>query len=294
VLAGANHHAFMGPGNFGFAFFDPAGRVAIPVLYQHIPGVFRSPRSVHHHPSRVWHYSATSLRPFSRQAIFSAHLPRSGRSSAIGCARLPLSGHTTLHRCLIPEQQSLFHCWRQWLSPCHGVKVYFSWIGNHVAADRRVQDHYALAVRVPIPFTVRRSVKVSFSPKQRSDAIHDTLLLVVAHFTTLIEPGAVFAIFAGIYFYLPKFTAACILNWRWETANFWAMFNRCETLPLPQHILGRQVLPRRYIDYPEAFAYWNLWSSIGAFLSFASFIFFLPVVMFLYTDRGARSPAANP
>jgi cytochrome c oxidase subunit 1 len=60
----------------------------------------------------------------------------------------------------------------------------------------------------------------------------------------------------------------------------------------PQHFLGRQGMPRRYIDYAEAFATWNYVSSLGAFLSFASFLLFIYIVWFTLT-RGARVTENN-
>ncbi len=52
-------------------------------------------------------------------------------------------------------------------------------------------------------------------------------------------------------------------------------------------------MPRRYIDYPEAFAYWNSLSTLGAFLSFLSFLFFLGTMVWTLT-RGRRLTVANP
>ncbi len=51
-------------------------------------------------------------------------------------------------------------------------------------------------------------------------------------------------------------------------------------------------MPRRYIDYPEAFAYWNYISSIGAFISFASFVFFIGLVVYTLT-AGRRVTEKN-
>ena len=74
--------------------------------------------------------------------------------------------------------------------------------------------------------------------------------------------------------------------------HFWTFFVGVNLTFFPQHFLGRQGMPRRYIDYPEAFAYWNKISSYGAFISFASFVFFIGIVFYTLT-RGKRVTENN-
>jgi len=102
--------------------------------------------------------------------------------------------------------------------------------------------------------------------------------------------GAVFSIFAGIYFYFPKFTGKMYPEWAGQL-HFWAMFIGANLTFFPQHFLGRQGMPRRYIDYPDAFATWNYVSSMGAFLSFASFLFFIGVMV--YSLKWGRKVTEN-
>ena len=103
--------------------------------------------------------------------------------------------------------------------------------------------------------------------------------------------GAAFAIFAGVYFWIGKMSGRQYPEF-WGKVHFWMFFIGVNVTFFPQHFLGRQGMPRRYIDYPEAYAYWNYVSSIGAFIAFASFVLFIGIVFYTLT-RGARITEKN-
>ncbi|MEM9523778.1 MAG: cbb3-type cytochrome c oxidase subunit I, partial [Pseudomonadota bacterium] len=93
------------------------------------------------------------------------------------------------------------------------------------------------------------------------------------------------------YYWFGKMTGRQYPEWAGKL-HFWTFFISTNLTFFPQHFLGRQGLPRRYIDYPEAYAYWNHVSSWGAFLSFASFLFFIGVIAwYLKYGRKVTEPA---
>ncbi|MEM8959282.1 MAG: cbb3-type cytochrome c oxidase subunit I, partial [Pseudomonadota bacterium] len=140
-------------------------------------------------------------------------------------------------------------------------------------------------------FTVGGVTGIVLSQAAIDRAYHDTYY-VVAHFHYVMSLGAVFCIFAGIYYWLPKMCGRMIPEWAGKI-HFWAMFIGANLTFFPQHFRGRQGMPRRYIDYPEAYALWNYVSSIGAFLAFASFVFFI-VILFRTLLAPMNATAKNP
>src|SRR3989442_4106825 len=86
---------------------------------------------------------------------------------------------------------------------------------------------------------------------------------VVAHFHYVLSLGAVFAIFAGWYFWFPKLTGYTYNEFLGKL-HFWITFVGVTLAFFPMPFLELQAMPRRYADYPYAFAPWKFMASLCA------------------------------
>ncbi|WP_373354170.1 cytochrome c oxidase subunit I [Pseudoroseicyclus sp. CXY001] len=273
--------------NFGTTFFQPSGG-GDPILYQHILWFFGHPEVyiiVVPGFGIISHVIAT----FSRKPIF-GYLPMVYAMVAIGVLGFVVWAHHMYTVGMSLTQQSYFMLATMVIAVPTGVKV-FSWIATMWGGSVEFKTPMLWAFGFLFLFTVGGVTGVVLSQAGIDRAYHDTYY-VVAHFHYVMSLGAVFAIFAGMYFYFPKFTGKMYPEWAGKL-HFWAMFIGANLTFFPQHFLGRQGMPRRYIDYPEAFAFWNQISSIGAFIAFASFVFFI-VVTFWVLFAGKRITVNNP
>jgi len=266
--------------NFGTTFFDPAGG-GDPILYQHLLWFFGHPE-VYIVILPAFGIISHVTSAFARKPIF-GYLGMVYAMVGIGVLGFLVWAHHMYTVGMSLTQQSYFQMATMFIAVPTGIKV-FSWIATMWGGSIDFKTPMLFVFGFLFLFVIGGVTGVVVSQAPLDRVYHDTYY-VVAHFHYVMSLGAVFGIFAGIYFWIGKMSGRQYPEWAGKL-HFWLMFIGSNLTFFPQHFLGRQGMPRRYVDYPEQFAYWNHISSVGALISFASLILFFGIVF--YTLRFGR------
>ncbi len=272
--------------NFGTTFFDPSGG-GDPVLYQHLFWFFGHPE-VYIMILPAFGIVSHIISTFSKKPIF-GYLGMAYAMVAIGVVGFVVWAHHMYTVGLSLQTQAYFVFATMVIAVPTGVKI-FSWIATMWGGSIRFTAAMQWAVGFVFLFTVGGVTGVVLANAPVDRYMHDTYY-VVAHFHYVLSLGAVFVIFAAIYYWFPKITGYVMPEWIGKV-HFWIAFIGANVLFFPMHFLGLSGMPRRYADYPDAFRGWNLVSSIGAYIFFAGLFVFMFGVVLAYLRK--EKAAANP
>ena len=272
--------------HFGTAFFNAAAG-GDPVMYQHIFWFFGHPE-VYIMILPAFGIVSEIIPTFARKRLF-GYSSMVYATASIAILSFVVWAHHMFTTGMPLTGQLFFMYATMLIAVPTGVKI-FNWLATMWRGSMSFETPMLFAIGFIVVFTIGGLTGIILSVAPLDIQLHDTYY-VVAHFHYVLVAGSLFALFAGVYYWLPKWTGH-MYDETLGKIHFWGSMIFFNITFFPMHFLGLAGMPRRYSDYPMQFADFNAVASVGAFGFGLSQLILLYVV--IKCIKGGPAASDNP